>query len=284
MPSDARSRLFRQAALERLAAPEALDTVMTVTGPRSWIALAAVGLLLAAGLTWGIGGRLRVEVTADGACVRGRPVHIVARAAGEIVELLVTEGAQVARGQAVARVRSAAPSGTGAIVSDVTSPHDGRVAAVEARVGDQVEPGRALFNLELGDPLEAVVFVNARAARQITVAAPALVLPDIYDRAEYGSINGAVSAVGAIPASRDAIRAALGDDRLADRLAAGGPVMAVRVRLTPAPANRSGVRWSSSSGPETPVPSGIPCTASVIVAERRPITLVLPALQRAFGS
>ena len=284
MPQDPRSRLFRQAALERLAAPEALDTVMTVTGPRSWIALAAVGLLLAAALTWGIGGRLRVEVTADGACVRGRPVDIVAPAVGEIVELLVTEQATVVRGQTVARVQSTSPSGAGTVIRDVPSPHDGRVAAVEARVGDHVEPGRALFNLELGDPLEAVVFVDARAARQVTVAAPALVLPGIYDRAEYGSINGAVSAVGAIPASRDAMRAALGDDRLVDRLAAAGSVVAVRVRLTPAPATRSGLRWSSSSGPEAPVPSGIPCTATVIVAERRPITLVLPALQRAFGS
>jgi pyruvate/2-oxoglutarate dehydrogenase complex dihydrolipoamide acyltransferase (E2) component len=283
MQPDPRHRLFRQAALERLAAPEALDTVMAVTGPRSWIALAAVGLLLAAALTWGIGGRLRVEVTADGACVRGRPIHIVAPAVGQIVELLVTEHATVTRGQPVARVQSASPSGGGTVVSDVPSPYDGRIAAVEARVGDHVEPGRALFNLELGDPLEAVIFVDARAARQVAVAAPALVLPGIYDRAEYGYINGAVTAVGAIPASRDAMRAALGDERLAERLAAGGPVVAVRVRLTPA-ANPSGVRWSSSSGPETAMPSGIPCTASVIVAERRPITLVVPALQRAFGS
>jgi multidrug resistance efflux pump len=284
MPSDPRSRLFRQAALERLAAPEALDSVMTVTGPRSWLALAAVGLLLAAALTWGIGGRLRVEVAADGACVRGRPVRIVAPADGQVIELLVTELAPIARGQPVARVQSPSPSGGGPVVTEVVSPFDGRIAAIEVRTGDHVEPGRALFNLELGDPLEAVVFVDARAARQVTVAAPALVLPGIYDRSEYGAINGAVTAVGAMPASRDAMRAALGDDRLADRLAAGGSVVAVRVRLTPAPANRSGVRWSSSSGPEAPVPSGIPCTATVIVAERRPITLVVPALQRAFGS
>lgn len=272
-------RLFRKAALERLTAPEALDSVMTVTGSRSWIALAAVGLLLAGVFAWGIGGRLRVEVTADGVCVRGRPVHIVAPADGQIVALLVAEHAPVTRGQPVARVQSG-----GALVSEVPSPYDGRIAAVEARVGDRVGPGRPLFNLELADPLEAVVFVDARAVRQIAVATPALVLPAIYDRAEYGFINGTVAAVGTVPASRDAMRAALGDERLADRLAAGGPMVAVHVRLTPAPANPSGVRWSSSSGPETAIPSGIACTAGVVVAERRPITLVVPALQRVFGS
>ena len=282
MPSDS-SRLFRKAALERLAAPEALDTVMNVTGPRSWIALAALGLLLAGVLAWGIGGRVRVETTADGACVRGRPVHIVAPAAGQIVELLVAERATVSRGQPVARVQTVSPSGA-TVVSDISSPQPGSIAAIEVRAGDHVEPGRALFNLELGDPLEAIVFVDARAARQIAVDAPALVLPAIYDRAEYGYVNGSVAAVGATAASRDAMRAALGNDRLVERLDAAGPMIAVRVRLTPASANASGVRWSSSTGPEASIPSGVPCTATVIVAERRPITLVVPALQRVFGS
>jgi len=203
MSADPRPRLFRQAALDRLSAPEALDSVMNVTGPRSWIALAAIGLLLAGVIVWGIGGRLRVEVTADG---------------------------------------------------------------------------------EINDAQEAVVFVDARAARQIAVGASALVLPGIYDRSEYGYINGSVTSVGTAIASREAIRAALGDDRLADRLDARGAMIAVRVRLTPAPGNPSGVRWSSSAGPETAMPSGVPCTASVIVAERRPITIVVPALQRVFGS
>ena len=134
------------------------------------------------------------------------------------------------------------------------------------------------------DPISALPPGAVQALHVFAVAAPALVLPAIYDRAEFGYVNGAVAAVGTVPASRDAMRAALGDERLAERLAAGGPVVAVRVRLTAAPANPSGVRWSSSAGPETPIPSGIPCTATVIVAARRPITLVVPALQRVFGS
>ena len=97
-------------------------------------------------------------------------------------------------------------------------------------------------------------------------------------------MTGAVAAVGGGLVSRDAMRAALDDDRLRRSARRRGPEVAVRVRLTPAPANPSGVRWSSSPGPEAAIPSGIPCTASVIVAERRPISLVVPALQRVFGS
>jgi multidrug resistance efflux pump len=272
--------LFRQAALDRLSAPEELDTAMTVTSPRSWLALAAAGLMFAAVLAWGFGGRLRVEVNADGTCVRGNPAHILPPASGQITELLVREGAVVTRGQTVARIQSASPSGGGVVTSDVLSPSDGRVTAIEARVGDLAVPGRALYSLELGDPLEAVVFVHAREARQVTAGAPALVLPAVYDGAEYGYITGEVAAIGQVPASRDAMRAVLDDDRIVDRISAAGPVVAVRVRLAAEAANASGLHWTSSRGPATALPSGLPCTARVTVAERRPISLVVPALQR----
>jgi HlyD family secretion protein len=175
---------------------------MTVAPPRSWIALAAIGLLFAGVLAWGIGGRLRVEVTAGGVCA--------------------------------------------------------------------------------GAPLEAIVYLRARDARQVRAGAPALVLPEVYDAAEYGYIQGTVAAMDAALASRDSMRATLGDDRIAERLAASGPVVALRVRLSPDPNSASGVRWSSSTGPQS-VPSGIPCTATITVAERRPVTIVIPALGRIFG-
>ncbi len=282
MPSDTGSRIFRQKALDRLVSPDTLDTVMTVTQPRNWLALGAVALLLAAVIVWGVAGRLRVEVAADGTCVRGRPVHIIAPVAGQIVELLVHDNMHVERGQPVARVR-VGPLDNIIDVVDVPSTEAGRIAAVEARLGELVVPGRPLFDLELADPLEAIVFVNAREAREVGVGAPALVLPAIYDRAEYGYIRGAVASVGTVPASRDALRATLDDERLADRLAASGQLIAVHVRLTPDPATPSGVRWSSSPGPAAGVPSGLTCSASLLVAERRPITLVVPVLQRVFG-
>jgi HlyD family secretion protein len=75
----------------------------------------------------------------------------------------------------------------------------------------------------------------------------------------------------------------LDDDRLVERLASSGPMMAVRVRLATDAHSPSGVQWSSSPGPPAPIPSGIPCSANVVVAERRPVTLVVPALQRVFG-
>jgi hypothetical protein len=216
--SDPGSRLFRKAALDRLSAPEELETVMTVAPPRSWLALAAIGLLFAAVLAWGIGGRLRTEVTASGVCVRGPLV-----------------------------------------------------------------PGRPLFGATSGEPLEAVVFLPIRVARQLSAGAPALVLPAAYSPAEYGYITGTVAEVGDAAAERHAMQATLGDDRLVDRLWADGPLVAARVRLTPDAQTASGVHWSSSQGPAAALPSGAPCTASVTVAAHRPVTVVVPALQRIFG-
>ncbi len=56
--------LFRKRALEKLQAPEQLDQLLTVTSPRSWLALFAIGGLLVAALLWSL--LATVEVALDG--------------------------------------------------------------------------------------------------------------------------------------------------------------------------------------------------------------------------
>ena len=40
--------LFRKSALEKLSSPERLDVMMQITSPAAWLALAALGAVLAA--------------------------------------------------------------------------------------------------------------------------------------------------------------------------------------------------------------------------------------------
>ena len=57
------NRLFRKVALERLSLPEQLDQLMAVTGPRGWIALAGIGLLLLIAILWSVLGRVATRVS-----------------------------------------------------------------------------------------------------------------------------------------------------------------------------------------------------------------------------
>jgi hypothetical protein len=59
--------LFRKRALEKLQAPEQLDQLLSVTSPRSWLALLAISGLLIAAVLWSV--LATVEVTLPGSGV-----------------------------------------------------------------------------------------------------------------------------------------------------------------------------------------------------------------------
>ena len=59
--------IFRKSALEKLTSPEQLDQAITITNPRSWLAVVGIALTIAAALTWGIWGSVPTRV--DGSCI-----------------------------------------------------------------------------------------------------------------------------------------------------------------------------------------------------------------------
>lgn len=99
------TRLFRQKSLERLSSPEQLDLVMEVTPPRAWLALGAVGLLLATVTVWGVFGSIPEKVTAQGILLRrGGVTDVPAPAAGQVAEIAVVEGQEVKPGDLLVRL------------------------------------------------------------------------------------------------------------------------------------------------------------------------------------
>jgi HlyD family secretion protein len=99
------ARLFRRAALEKMASPERLDEMMRVTSPVGWLALAALGLLTGAAVLWGVFGTITTKVRGNGILLRGGAVLVVLTdAAGRVDELLQPVGARLEAGQPVARL------------------------------------------------------------------------------------------------------------------------------------------------------------------------------------
>ncbi len=74
--------MYRQRALDHLAAPEQLDQYLTVSQPRWWVVLAALGLLLTAALLWSFLGQIPTLVPLRGvaAGAPGGPLAIYALA------------------------------------------------------------------------------------------------------------------------------------------------------------------------------------------------------------
>jgi len=95
--------LYRKAALDRLASPEKLHTLMRVTDAKAWLALLAAGLLLATAATWGILGRIPAKLQASGLLVHsGGLADVVAIGSGQVIALEVDVGDYVKQGEPIA--------------------------------------------------------------------------------------------------------------------------------------------------------------------------------------
>ena len=98
-------KLFRKAALDKMASPERLDEMMEVTAPYGWAAATAIGLLLLGAVLWGIFGSIAIKVQGQGILIRGEAVLAVASGStGRVETIEVRPGDIVAEGDVVALV------------------------------------------------------------------------------------------------------------------------------------------------------------------------------------
>lgn len=97
--------LFRREALSSLNDIDGLDRLVTVTHPRAWVTLAAVGLLIVAAVAWAFAGRLTITVSGNGILLKGgHTMRAVSTGSGQLTALLVGLGEYVQDGQAIAQV------------------------------------------------------------------------------------------------------------------------------------------------------------------------------------
>lgn len=98
-------RLFRKAALEKVASPERLDEMMEVTAPLGWAALVALGLMVLAAILWGVFGSVSIKVHGRGILMRGSSLlSVTSDATGRVQEVLVEPGQVLEPGQPVVRI------------------------------------------------------------------------------------------------------------------------------------------------------------------------------------
>jgi HlyD family secretion protein len=106
VPAPRNESVFRKVALDRLASPEQLDLLMTVTGPRSWLALTAIGILISAALVWGFTGSIPTRIEGQGVLIKaGGVFDVFVQGTGPLADITVAEGADVREGQVIGRIQ-----------------------------------------------------------------------------------------------------------------------------------------------------------------------------------
>lgn len=97
--------LFRKVALERLASPEQLDQLVTVTNTRAWLSLLAVVVILVTVVSWGFYGNIPTRTYGQGILLESGGIYnLVHCGEGRLTDISVKAGDYVKRGDVLARV------------------------------------------------------------------------------------------------------------------------------------------------------------------------------------
>lgn len=93
---------FRKSALEKLSTPEKLDQLIKITDSKSWIALITIALALGTGVLWSVLGKVKTKLDVIGVIQGGEVHEVVSTSQGQLIELKVSIGDRVSRGDIIA--------------------------------------------------------------------------------------------------------------------------------------------------------------------------------------
>lgn len=266
---------FRQKALSKLQSPEELDLPVRFARPQGRLVLAVTVLVMAAAAYWTFAGTVTSKLSAPGILTHSQGRYLLqSPLAGQVTEVLVTEGAVVSAGQPLVVVR------TGQGDRQVRALAAGRLTALYARTGAVVPTGADVATVERTtgphDPLVAVLYVPGGDALELRKGARVDLTVTSAARDKYGVLRGKVTEVGRAPQTKAQIGGFLGDDGLAAAFTRQGNPIAVLVTLDRSPGTASGYAWSSADGPPYALESGTPVSGSVHLASQRPVDWLLP--------
>lgn len=170
-----------------------------------------------------------------------------------------------------------------AIGATVTAPVAGRVDEVRVGLGDVVAPGTVIATIGEVSPVprfEVVTLFGGEMGKRVTTGMHVQVHPVTVRREEHGAMRGTIAEITESSVSEPEINAILRNPTLTRTLMGkGAPIMA-RITLIEDKDTPSGFAWWIGKGPPFKVTRGTLIDVEVIVEERRPVELVVPALRK----
>jgi len=310
-----RFALFRPAALAGLQRVSEPVRPTPLVSSLHWVALLAIALVVIMGVGWLFFGTVELGADGRGLVVRDSEFGIFEVAGvggGQIAEVLVKEGDSVAAGQVIATLHLP-ELGEDIAASEkllkelhgneslrqmavdrelqleelkfryenektIRSPRAGRVIEVVVSAGNVIPPGRTILRLEsLAGNYEVLAYISALEGKKIQPGMDVRVVPSTVRAHESGHLLGRVNYVSTYPVTRDYLISELGGNvRLAEYLLEQGSSIEVDIDLLKDPVSGRHL-WSRNQSGAVAVESGLLVDAFVVIAEVRPISLLLPS-------
>lgn len=279
-PESSEKPIFRAEAIAAAGGGNRLNTLSPIISPRLWILTAALALMLAAIVAWGVLGKIPTTVIGSGIFLRGErldAVHVLD--GGYVSEIRVREGDRVSKGGCVAIISTGKSQSDGA-PTQVLSPFEGRVVSIEAEVGDYLEAGRVISILSSGELAPTcIAFVALSEGKAIVKGMPARVTFATADAQAGAHVTGHVSHVDGFITSAERMLGRIPSASVVEAIRQQyGSVMAVTVAMDGDVNGAGGVHWSSGGGSKELLIDGAPCDIEVTIGEIRPVALIVPGI------
>lgn len=261
---------FRPAALRHLEAPEQLDQVVRLASAPAWIMTGVLAAIVGVAVTWAAVGTVNTTVTAPGVLTYANGVSTLdATTSGQVARLWVPPGQLVTSGARLYSVQ-----GADGRIHTVNAPWDAYVVSTTVAVGQLVEPGTPVADLErvsgTSDPLEAVVFVPAADAPAVQRGQEVTLTASAAPSAVFGTLRGTVMSVGQFPETTQSLQAFLGEDASTGTFLAAGSVIRIVMKLATVTGAPTELVWSKAS-PGFTLNAESSVEASFVVAAQHPI-------------
>lgn len=264
------SGLFRERAVQHASQSERLDAMLQVTDLRGWIGLAGGFLVVAAIAVWSLFGSVPIKIAATGILVPTSGIESIVAENGGIVTEVPAIGAHVAARSVIATLRS------GSRIIALRSARGGTVMTTLVARGSFVSPGTPVAAIAPErERVTATLFVPIAQGELVRPGMPVEISPDTFPRNAYGWLLGSVIRVNTFPAPFEHLAAIVPNRALIAQLTGNQAVVEVSASLQSNPNARSGLAWSTGTGPDAKVAAGTPCTASIVVSRVHPLQLLV---------
>ena len=252
-----------------LQSPDKIADHLRVTYVPAYLLAAAIGLLLAAFVVWGVLGTVSDKVYYSGVVfpVQGT-TDVTLPNKGIVRTMLVQNGDSVHLGQTIAMVT------VGDSYSFLTSTVDGLIisAKTDNELFEAFEPIISVVDDNTASPTQQtqlIAYADNDAQRQLRIGMEAQVWPANEKRDEVGYVRGRISQVVRYPARISKVRQKLKSETLAKQLTGDGKnlVYEVQIDLRRAPNDSTSYDWSF--GKPDDVSMGVGTYCSVLTETRR---------------
>jgi len=172
-----------------------------------------------------------------------------------------------------------------AVGSAVKAPIGGIVEDIRVGRGDVVAPGTVIATIgQTGERrYEIVAVIGHDMAKRVQPGMDVQVRPATVKKEQYGSMRGRVASITDRGVSTEELQAVLRNLELTKSLMGNGSPLLARIELFGDPNTDSGFAWWTGDGPPFRITRGTRVAVDVIVDEKRPLALLMPALRKLLG-